>query len=62
MIASAAAILEVHLADLFAGLAKDRSISKLRAEHEAAVRQLAQDLNDRQLALLAKIAAAIRDQ
>jgi transcriptional regulator with XRE-family HTH domain len=61
-IASAAAVLDVGLADLFVGLANNRAISKQRAEHEALVRRLVNEFNDGQLALLARIATAIHEQ
>jgi transcriptional regulator with XRE-family HTH domain len=59
MIASAAAVLDVRLADLFAGMKDDHETSRQRAEHEAIVKRLAYDLDDKNLALLAKIAQAI---
>jgi transcriptional regulator with XRE-family HTH domain len=62
MIASAAAVLEVHLSDLFVGLKDGHDISRQRAEHEAIVRRLAHDLDDKHLALLATIATAIGEQ
>ena len=62
MIAAAADALDVKMADLFVGLKEGKDISRQRADNEAVVRRLAYDLDDKSLALLAKIATAIGDQ
>ena len=61
-IAAAADVLGVKLSDLFAGMSEGKKLSRQRAEHEATLRRLAYDLDDRQLTLLAKIAMAVADQ
>jgi transcriptional regulator with XRE-family HTH domain len=58
-IAAAAKALEVDLDDLFAGLADKRPRGARRAEQEAVLRRLSRDLDDRKLALLVELAAAV---
>jgi transcriptional regulator with XRE-family HTH domain len=58
-IIAAATALDITLPDIFAGLAADRTITVRRADDEAVLCRLARDLDDRNLALVVKLATAV---
>lgn len=50
-IAAMADVVGVDLAEMFAGLTSDRKVSARRGEQEAELKRLAQNLDDKKLAL-----------
>ena len=58
-IAAAARSLDVDLSDLFLGVADKRPISARRAEQEAVLRRRVRELDDRKLAVVIELIAAI---
>ena len=58
-IAAAADVLDVTLAELFAGLIETKPLTPRRAEQEALVRRISRDLDDRRLALVVELVTAV---
>lgn len=55
-----AEVLDISVADFFAGLTDKRTLSSSRMEQEATLRALGQQLDDKRLACVITIAAAVK--
>ena len=60
-LAAAAHAFGISLGDFFVGLADDRPLTPKRAEQEARLRRLGQELDDERLAFLIGMAAAVKE-
>lgn len=59
-LAAMADVLEISVADFFAGLTDHRALSGSRMEQEARLRALGQQLDDKRLAFVIDMAAAVK--